>query len=90
LTFSFFSEKHIHTSLLFPCRKSGNVPLKKTRAKAVARLTAWDKSTAACGGLKPGFVIVSSESGQAWLVMPVGLHELPPLLGMSPGINDNK
>jgi hypothetical protein len=37
-----------------------------------------------------GDVIVSSESGQAWLVMPVGLHELPPLLGMSPGTHDNK
>ena len=32
-----------------------------------------------------GDVIVSSESGQAWLVMPVGLRELPPLEGMSPG-----
>ena len=32
-----------------------------------------------------GDVIVSSESGQAWLVMPVGLQELPPLQGMSPG-----
>jgi hypothetical protein len=47
LTFSFFSEKYIHTSVLFPCRKSGNVPLKKTRAKAVGRLTAWDTSTTA-------------------------------------------
>ena len=36
-----------------------------------------------------GDVIVSSESGQAWLVMPVGLHELPPLLGMSPGTHNN-
>ena len=32
-----------------------------------------------------GDVIVSSESGQAWLVMPVGLQELPPLQGMYPG-----
>jgi len=32
-----------------------------------------------------GDIIVSSESGQAWLVMPVGLRELPPLEGMSPG-----
>ena len=36
-----------------------------------------------------GDVIVSSESGQAWLVMPVGLRELPPLLGMTPGTHDN-
>jgi hypothetical protein len=35
LTFSFVPEKHFHPSLLFPCRKSGNVPLKKTGAKAV-------------------------------------------------------
>ena len=32
-----------------------------------------------------GDVIVSSESGKAWLVMPIGLQELPPLLGMHPG-----
>src|SRR6266566_1669334 len=32
-----------------------------------------------------GDIIVSCESGQAWLVMPVGLQELPPLQGMSPG-----
>jgi hypothetical protein len=32
-----------------------------------------------------GDVIVSAESGQAWLVMPVGLQELPELKGMSPG-----
>jgi hypothetical protein len=32
-----------------------------------------------------GDVIISSESGQAWLVMPVGLQELPPLEGMHPG-----
>jgi hypothetical protein len=32
-----------------------------------------------------GDVIVSSESGQVWLVMPIGLRELPPLKGMSPG-----
>jgi len=32
-----------------------------------------------------GDIIVSSESGQAWLVMPVGLRELPPLQGMHPG-----
>ena len=32
-----------------------------------------------------GDIIVSSESGKVWLVMPVGLQELPPLEGMSPG-----
>ena len=32
-----------------------------------------------------GDIIVSSGSGQAWLVMPVGLQELPPLQGMHPG-----
>jgi hypothetical protein len=32
-----------------------------------------------------GDIFVSSESGQVWLVMPVGLQELPPLQGMSPG-----
>ena len=32
-----------------------------------------------------GDIIVSSESGQAWLVMPIGLQELPPLQGMHPG-----
>ena len=32
-----------------------------------------------------GDIIVSSESGRAWLVMPVGLQELPPLQGMHPG-----
>jgi len=32
-----------------------------------------------------GDVIVSAESGQAWLVMPIGLQELPELKGMSPG-----
>jgi len=32
-----------------------------------------------------GDIIVSCESGQAWLVMPVGLQELPPLQGMHPG-----
>jgi hypothetical protein len=32
-----------------------------------------------------GDIIVSSESGQAWLVMPVGLQELPVLQGMHPG-----
>ena len=32
-----------------------------------------------------GDVIVSCESGQAWLVMPIGLQELPPLQGMHPG-----
>ena len=32
-----------------------------------------------------GDVIVSSESGKVWLVMPIGLQELPPLLGMHPG-----
>jgi hypothetical protein len=32
-----------------------------------------------------GDIIVSSESGQAWLIMPVGLQELPPLQGMHPG-----
>jgi hypothetical protein len=32
-----------------------------------------------------GDIIVSSESGQAWLVMPVGMQELPPLQGMHPG-----
>ncbi len=32
-----------------------------------------------------GDIIVSSESGRAWLVMPVGLQELPPLPGMYPG-----
>jgi hypothetical protein len=32
-----------------------------------------------------GDIIVSSESEQAWLVMPVGLQELPPLQGMHPG-----
>lgn len=32
-----------------------------------------------------GDIIVSCESGQVWLVMPVGVQELPPLQGMSPG-----
>ena len=32
-----------------------------------------------------GDIIVSTERGQAWLVMPVGLRELPPLQGMHPG-----
>ena len=32
-----------------------------------------------------GDIIVSCESGQAWLVMPIGLRELPPLQGMHPG-----
>jgi hypothetical protein len=32
-----------------------------------------------------GDIIVSCESGQAWLIMPIGLQELPPLEGMSPG-----
>jgi hypothetical protein len=32
-----------------------------------------------------GDIIVSSESGQAWLVMPIGVQELPPLEGMYPG-----
>jgi len=32
-----------------------------------------------------GDIIVSTERGQAWLVMPVGLQELPPLQGMHPG-----
>ena len=32
-----------------------------------------------------GDIIVSSESGQAWLIMPIGLQELPPLQGMHPG-----
>jgi hypothetical protein len=32
-----------------------------------------------------GDIIVSTESGQAWLVMPVGVQVLPPLQGMHPG-----
>jgi hypothetical protein len=32
-----------------------------------------------------GDIIVSSEGGKVWLVMPIGLQELPPLLGMHPG-----
>jgi hypothetical protein len=32
-----------------------------------------------------GDIIVSTESGQAWLVMPVGVQVFPPLEGMHPG-----
>jgi hypothetical protein len=42
-------------------------------------------TTAQVRSTSVGDIMVSRESGQAWLVMPVGVQELPPLQGMSPG-----
>ena len=38
----------------------------------------WHVTTAPLRSTSVGDVIVSYESGQAWLVMPIGLQELPP------------
>src|ERR1700693_2495394 len=45
-------------------------------------------ATARIRSTSVGDIIVSCESGQAWLIMPVGVQELPPLQGMSPGNED--
>src|SRR6266567_1713525 len=42
-------------------------------------------TTAQVRSTSVGDIIVSRESGRVWLVMPVGLQELPPLKGMYPG-----
>ncbi len=38
----------------------------------------WHITTTLLRSTSVGDVIVSSDSGQAWLVMPIGLQELPP------------
>ena len=45
----------------------------------------WRLTTAPLRSTSVGDVIMSYESGQAWLVMPIGLQELPPDKGTSAG-----
>ncbi|HET8852716.1 MAG TPA: hypothetical protein VFN02_09325 [Ktedonobacteraceae bacterium] len=45
----------------------------------------WHITTAPLRSTSAGDVIVSCESGQAWLVMPIGLQELPPDNGTPAG-----
>jgi hypothetical protein len=45
----------------------------------------WHATTAPLRSSSVGDVIVSYESSQAWLVMPIGLQELPPDNGTSAG-----
>ncbi len=45
----------------------------------------WHVTTAPLRSTSVGDVIVSCENGQAWLVMPIGLQELPPDNGTSAG-----
>jgi len=45
----------------------------------------WHVTTAPLRSTSVGDVIVSCESGQAWLIMPIGLQELPPDHGTSAG-----
>ncbi len=45
----------------------------------------WHTTDAPLRSTSIGDVIVSSESGQAWLVMPIGLQELPPDKGTPAG-----
>ncbi len=45
----------------------------------------WHATAAPLRSTSVGDVIVSCESGQAWLVMPIGLQELPPDHGTPAG-----
>src|SRR5260370_27401820 len=45
----------------------------------------WHATAAPLRSTSVGDVIVSYESGQAWLVMPIGLQELPPDHGTPAG-----
>ena len=45
----------------------------------------WHVTTAPLRSTSVGDVIVSCESGQAWLIMPIGLQKLPPDHGTSAG-----